>query len=215
MTRIKALFLTSFIHGVVVCSILITMPILFTDGIALAQMKTCECEFSSKDYQAYGTNGACGIFMYNKGRTCEISFAGTGANKQMLKRMLGENAWETNVKLVSQLFQQYLAYTSRGDKSLYLDSGFIRDSLVVLVRGAIFRESALKAGLPLSKIDTTFVGFSKKYSGKIAATFRMEEKPFKIDWGEGMIFSVGEGYVEMNYRDVAIVRAVYFSTLQR
>ncbi len=215
MNRIKALFLNSFIHGLVVCGILITMPILFTDGIALAQMKTCECEFSSKDYQAYGTNGACGIFMYNKGHTCEVSFAGTGANEQMLKSMLGENAWETNVKLVPQLFQQYLAYTRKGDKGLYLDSGFIRDSLVVLVRGAIFRKSALKADLPLSKIDTTFVGFSKKYSGKIAATFRGKEKPFKVDWGEGMIFSVGEGYVEMNYRDVASIRAVYFSTLQR
>ncbi len=215
MNSIKALFLNRFFHGMVLVGILIIMPVLFTKRIAIAQTKTCECEFSSKDYQAYGTNGACGIFMYNKGHTCEISFAGTGANEQMLKRVLGENAWETNVRLVPQLFQQYLAYTLKGDKGLFLNSGFISDSLVVLVRGAIFRESAFKADFPLSKIDAAFVGFSKKYSGKIAATFQGKEIPFKVDWDEGMSFSVGEGYVEMNYRDIAIVRAVYFSTLQR
>jgi hypothetical protein len=215
MNSIKALFLNHFIHCVAVGGILTIMPILGTEGIALAQTKTCECEFSSKDYQAYGTGGACGIFMYNKGHTCEISFAGTGANEQILKSVLGENAWKTNVRLAPQLFQQYLAYITRGDKGLFLNSEFINDSLIVLVRGAIFRESALKADLPLSKIDTTFVGFSKDYSGKIAATFQGKEKPFKVDRDEGMSFSVGEGYVEMNYRDVAIVRAVYFSTLPR
>lgn len=215
MSFTKAFLLNRFTRGEVVGGILIIMSILFTRGIALAQMKTCECEFSSKDYQAYGTNGACGIFMYNKGRTCEISFAGTGANEQLLKNMLGGNAWETNVKLAPQLFHQYLAYTRKGDKGLYLDSGFIENSLVVLVRGAIFRESSLKADLPLIKIDTTFIQFSKKYSEKIAETFQGKEKPFKVDWGDGMSFSVGEGYVEMNYRDVATIRAVYFSTLRR
>jgi hypothetical protein len=215
MNSIKALFLNRFIHCVAVGGILTIMPILSTEGIALAPRKTCECEFSSKDYQAYGTGGACGIFMYNKGHTCEISFAGTGANEEILKRMLGENAWETNAKLAPQLFQQYLAYTLTGDKGLFLSSGFISDSLIVLVRGAIFRESAFKADLPLSKIDTTFVRFSKEYSGKISATFQGKEKPFKVNWDEGMSFSVGEGYVEMNYRDFAIIRAVYFSTLQR
>lgn len=215
MKSIKAFLLNRFIHCVAVGGILIVMPILFTEGISLAQRKTCECEFSSKDYQAYGTGGACGIFMYNKGHACEISFAGTGANEQILKKVLGENAWETNIKLAPQLFQQYLAYTLRGDKDLFLNSGFIRDSLIVLVRGAIFRESAFKADLPLRKIDATFVGFSKEYSGRIAATFQGKEKPFKVDRDEGMTFYVGEGYVEMNYRDVAIVRAVYFCTLQR
>jgi len=215
MNSKTALFLSRTIRGVVVSGILITMPILLNEGMVLAQTKTCECDFSSKDYQAYGTNGACGIFMYNKGHTCEISFAGTGANEQMLKGVIGENAWETNVKLVPQLFQQYLDYTLKGDKGLFLNSGFISDSLVVLVRGAIFRKSALKADLPLSKIDTAFVRFSKEYSGKIAATFRGKEKPFKVDWDGGISFSIGEGYVEMNYRNVAIVRAVYFSTLQR
>jgi hypothetical protein len=215
MNSIKALFLNRFIHCVAVGGILIIMPILFTEGIAIAQRKACECEFSSKDYQAYGTGGACGIFMYNKGLTCEISFAGTGANEQILKKVLGENAWETNVKLAPQLFQQYLAYTLKGDKGLFLSSEFISDSLIVLVRGAIFRKSAFKADLPLRKIDTIFGRFSREYSGKISATFQGKEKPFKVDWSEGMSFSVGEGYVEMNYRNVALVRAIYFSTLQR
>jgi hypothetical protein len=75
--------------------------------------------------------------MYNKGRICEIAFAGTRANEQIFKRVLGENAWETNAKLASQLFQQYLTYTLRGDKGLFLNRGFINDSLIVLVRGPI------------------------------------------------------------------------------
>ena len=129
--------------------------------------------------------------------------------------VVGKNAWETNFKLAPQLFQQSLAYTIGGNKGLFVNSGFISDSLIILVRGAIFRESALKANLPLSKIDTAFVQFSKKYSGRIAGTFQRKEKPFKVEWNDGMRFSVGEGYVEMNYRDIAIVRVVYFSTLQR
>ncbi|TWC60150.1 hypothetical protein FBY04_102439 [Pseudomonas sp. SJZ080] len=51
---------------------------------ALADGKTCECEFSSRDYQAYGTSGACGVFMYAKASICEISFAGIGANPDVL-----------------------------------------------------------------------------------------------------------------------------------
>jgi hypothetical protein len=56
---------------------------------AVAQTKTCECEFSTSEYEAYGTNGACGVFMYNKGKTCEFSFAGAGANAEIMRAELG------------------------------------------------------------------------------------------------------------------------------
>jgi len=215
MNSVKSLFTNRFIHFLAAGVILNIMPTAVIKGVVLAQGKKCECEFSSKDYHAYGTGGTCGIFMYNKGHTCEISFAGTGANKKILKRVLGNNAWEANVNMTPQLFQQHMDYTKSGDKGLFLDSSFISDSLIVLVRGAIFRESVFKADLPLMKIDSNFLRFSTQYSRKVAATFQGKEKPFAVAWDEGMVFFVGEGYVEMNYRDLAIVRAVYFSTLPR
>lgn len=30
-----------------------------------ARTKNCQCEFDTKDYEAFGTNGACGIAMSN------------------------------------------------------------------------------------------------------------------------------------------------------
>lgn len=192
--------------------ILVLALILFIGEIAAAQTKTCECEFSSKDYQAYGTDGACGVFMYNQSRTCEISFAGTGANKEVLTSILGENAWETTLKFAPLLFNQYLVYAQEGDKGLYLNNTFLGESIVVLVRGAIFRESSLEADLPLKEIDTAFMEFSAENQNQIAETFQGKDKPFKVEWDKGVSFSVGEGYVEMNFQDRATIRAVYFST---
>lgn len=184
-------------------------------GVAVAQTKTCECEFSTKDYAAYGTNGACGIFMYNRARTCEVSFAGTGANAKLLRAMLGDGALESQFSIAPQIFAQYIAYAKGGDKGRFLDTSFIESSMVVLARAALFRESSTRADLPLKNIDTMFVQFSKKYSERIAATFRGTDRPFTVEWEKGVIFSVGQGYVELNFQQIAKVRVLYFSEQPR
>ena len=74
-------------------------------GVAQTKTKNCECESDTKDYDAYGTNGACGIFMSNKARTCEISIAGAGANLKLLKAGLGESAINNQNRVASQIFE--------------------------------------------------------------------------------------------------------------
>jgi hypothetical protein len=174
-----------------------------------ARTKNCQCEFDTKDYEAYGTNGACGIAMSNKSRTCEISFAGTGGSAQLMRSILGEGAAQNQLAMAPTIFAQYVEYAKTGEKGIFRDPKFIESSLVVLERSAVFRESAMRAKLPLETIDKLFVEFSKKYSERIAQTFAGADEPFTVPEGED-IFSVGEGYVELNFHKLAAVRTVYF-----
>jgi hypothetical protein len=188
-------------------------------GVGLGQTKTrnCTCEFDTKDYEAYGTNGACGIFMYNKARTCEVSFAGAGANAKVLRDILGDAALTNQFNVAPKIFEQYLAYEREG-KVPHLDANFIETSLVVLERAALFRDSSASKDLPLKDIDTMFVEFSKKYNKQIATTFE-SGVPFEVKLDEERIFSVGRGYVELNFshlqQKVWTVRVVYFSEKPR
>jgi hypothetical protein len=174
-----------------------------------ARTKNCQCEFDTKDYEAYGTNGACGIAMSNKSRTCEISFAGTGGSAQLIRTILGEAAAQNQLAMAPTIFAQYVEYAKTGDKGIFRDPKFIESSLVVLERSALFRESAMRAKLPVESIDKLFVEFSKKYSERIAKTFAGSAEPFTVEEGEDT-FSVGEGYVELNFHKIATVRTVYF-----
>jgi hypothetical protein len=69
-----------------------------------ARTKNCQCEFDTKDYEAYGTNGACGIAMSNKSRTCEISFAGTGGSAQLIRSILGDGAAQNQLAMAPTIF---------------------------------------------------------------------------------------------------------------
>ncbi len=174
-----------------------------------ARTKNCQCEFDTKDYEAYGTNGACGIAMSNKSRTCEIAFSGAGGNTQILRNIVGEPEAQNQLAIAPIIFAQYVDYARTGEKGLFRDPKFIRRSLVVLERAALFRESAVRAKLPLELIDKLFIQFSEKYSERIAKTFEGSAEPFTVEQGEDT-FSVGEGYVELNFRKIATVRTVYF-----
>jgi hypothetical protein len=182
-----------------------------TQGVQMkgARTKNCQCEFDTKDYEAFGTNGACGIAMSNKSRTCEIAFSGTGANAQLVKDILGEGAAQNQLDMAPIIFAQYVDYVRSGEKGVFRDPRFIERSLVVLERAALFRESAVRAKLPLETIDKLFVEFSKKYSERIAKTFAGVSEPFTVEEGEDT-FSIGEGYVELNFHKIATVRTVYF-----
>lgn len=79
----------------------------------------------------------------------------------------------------------------------------------MLERATLFRESAMRAKLPLETIDKLFLEFSKKYSERIAKTFAGSAEPFTVEEGEDT-FAVGEGYVELNFHKLATVRTVYF-----
>tara|TARA_R110001583_G_scaffold116155_1_gene266746 strand:- start:2039 stop:2686 length:648 start_codon:yes stop_codon:yes gene_type:complete len=195
-----------------VAQILGLVLLFFACGLsaAFAQTNPCGCEFSSNSYHAYGANGACGIFMYNNARTCEVSFVGTGPNPEVLESMLGEDALALQFSIAPDIFEQYLRYVRDGELGRFLDSDFIQSSLVVLERGALFRESSAEAGLPLSSIDKQFVEFSSEYSERIAETFRGKAEPFSVARGEDVTFFVGKGYVDLNFQQSAKIRVLYF-----
>jgi len=186
-------------------------------SVVSAQTKNCECKFDTQEYVAYGTNGACGCFMYNKNRTCEISFAGGGANGKLLSQTLGDEALKSQFEIAPIIFKQYLTFERTGDKSQLLDPTFIERSLVVLERGAIFRESSASSNLSLKDIDKLFVDFSKTEKRQISDTFAGRSKPFSVvpEADKKAVFSVGLGYVELNFHDDAKVRVVYFSQESR
>ena len=92
--------------------------------VAVAQTKNCECEFDTKNYEAYGTNGACGVFVYKRAHACEISFSGAGANTKLLKETLGDTALKNQFTVAPRIFERYLAYESGGDKGPFVEASF-------------------------------------------------------------------------------------------
>jgi hypothetical protein len=176
--------------------------------------KNCQCQFDTNDYEAFGTNGACGIAMSNKSHTCEISFSGTGGSPKVLKDILGDAAARNQLDMAPRIFERYVEYARTGDKKSLLDPRFIQDSLVVLERAALFRDSAVRAKLPVQAIDNLFLEFSRKESDRIAKAFAGSTEPFTVPQGDDT-FSVGQGYVELNFHDIAKVRVVYFSEEKR
>lgn len=184
---------------------------LAVSGLAEAQTRSCNCTFDTREYEAYGTGGACGIFMYNKSHACEVSFSGVGANTSVLREHLGEQAVREQLALAPQIFDWYVSYDKQGDKKeLNLQPDFIERSLVVLVRASLFRQSNVDAKVPLKEIDGNVVKFAKEYSKRIAATFAGKAPAFDGPWGDNGKFIVGRGYVEMYFQS-GVIRAVYFS----
>jgi hypothetical protein len=182
---------------------------------SVAQTASCTCTFDTKDYEAYGTGGACGIFMYKKSHACEVSFSGTGANATILRKELGEKAVYEQLEFAPRLFGWYISYERQGGmKQIDLPPDFIERSLIVLVRASLFRQSSEESGVPLAKIDGYVTRFAKEYKGKIAATFAGRDKNFDGRWGEGGKFFVGQGFVEMDF-GAGVIRAVYFSEKPR
>ncbi|HEY6127303.1 MAG TPA: hypothetical protein VIW23_03890 [Candidatus Acidoferrum sp.] len=172
--------------------------------------RRCNCEFDTKTYEAFGTNAACGIAMSNKSHTCEISFSGTGGSPEIIKKILGDGAAQNQLDMAPQIFKRYEEYTRTGNKGPFLDPTFIQNSLVVLERSALFRESAMRANLPLKAIDNLFLEFSRTQSERIVEAFAGKSAPFDVEQTDGK-FSVGEGYVELNFHEIARVRVVYFA----
>lgn len=204
-------------RGKLILSLLLALGFVLSAAVAQTgpPKKECECDFDTKDYDAYGTHGACGIFMHKKRHSCEVSFSGTGANAKVLKDVLGEDASQSQLAIAPEILERYLAYERDGDTKGLSDARFIQRSLVVLERGALFRESSVQAKIPLKELDAMFVQLAQKNSERIAATFAGKEKAFDIEQPNDLFFSVGQGYVELRRKTtegpVTILRVVYFS----
>lgn len=185
-------------------------------GLAQAQGKTCECEFSSHDYQAYGTSGACGVFMYAKASVCEISFAGIGANPDVLANpMLSTNTLQAQLDIAPDIFSRYLVFVKTGNITQLSDRTFIERSLPALARASLFRTAVQIAEAPIKQLDALIQQVAHTYSGELEAIFLGQKEPHTVKWKAETDVELGRGYVQINYRKEIQLRVLYFSPIQR
>lgn len=183
---------------------------------ALADVKTCECEFSSRDYQAYGTSGACGVFMYAKASICEISFAGIGANPDVLTNpRLGTNTLQAQLDVAPDIFSRYLEFVKTGNITPLSEQEFIERSLPVMARASLFRAAPQIAEAPIKQLDAVIQDVAHKYSGELEAIFLGKKEPHTLKWDAESDVELGRGYVQINYRKDIQLRVLYFSPAQR
>lgn len=183
---------------------------------AQADVKTCECEFSSRDYQAYGTSGACGVFMYAKGSICEISFAGIGANPDVLTNSkLGIHTLQAQVDVAPDIFSRYLEFVRTGEVTQLSEHEFLERSLPVMARASLFRAAPQLAEAPIKRLDALIQDVTHKYSGELEAIFLGKAEPHTLKWDDESDVELGRGYVQINYRKDIQLRVLYFSPAQR
>lgn len=180
---------------------------------AQADVKTCECEFSNHDYQAYGTNGACGVFMYAKANVCEISFAGIGANARVLDPTPDTHNLQAQLEVAPEIFGRYLEYVKTGDVAQLSEHGFIERSLPVMARASLFRAAPNRVEAPIKRLDALIREIAQKYSVELEAIFLGKQPPRTFGLDESEV-ELGRGYVQINQKDIQL-RVVYFSPAQR
>ncbi|MHC8287280.1 hypothetical protein ACYZUD_10745 [Pseudomonas sp. XS1P51] len=197
------------------CVLSVLLPMLLAVSSAQAEVKNCECEFNSRDYQAYGTRGACGVFMYDKASICEISFAGTGANPEVLDSMLGTGTQQAQLDVSPDIFSRYLEFVRTGDTKRLSEREFIERSLPVLARASLFRAAPQIAEAPIKQLDALVQDLARKYSGELEAVFLGEKEPRTLKWDSESDVEIGRGYVQINYKKDVRLRVLYFSQAQR
>lgn len=173
----------------------------------------CECDFSPPSVRAYGTNGSCGVFMYEQKTVCEVSFAGAGASPKIAADYgmvaLAEESEEISIALV----QQHFAYRRAGELGIYLDSVFISQSLPTMVGSVVFRESARSADAAIVEFYQTAVAFSEEKAERIVEIFEGEAEPERDHWRDDITYEIGRGYIKLaKERGVGgQVQVVYFA----
>jgi len=175
------------------CRVALSLAILTTASNA----KDCECEFSTQKFHAYGTNGACGVFMYEKKSVCEISFVAAGASSKIANQIAGSNAVSETGALTRQLLDQFFTHQRSGKRGRFLDPKFITRTLPAKVGSVVFRQSVFAADVPVKGIYSDIVELSGKMSSNIADVFAQKAKPTKGRWSDQMTYEIGVGYVEV------------------
>jgi hypothetical protein len=171
----------------------------------------CFCEFKSPDFNAYGTNAACGVYMFRDRQSCEISFAGLGANAKVAQSVIGDAAWQVSVKGSRELLSEYAKTMDKdGAEALPIDKAFIDRTLVVIAHGVLFRNAVARADVPMKAISQTISNFVAKYGDAVAQVFQKKRPPFEVEYNIGRI-SVGVGYVQLALKNGDQLRIVYTS----
>ncbi len=183
---------------------LLVVPITFiciTAGVpslASAQVKRCECSFADPQWQAYGTKGACSIWMKEGKQECEVEFGGFGAEPEMISRVLRLEVMDYYAE-VSNTVSAYMKLRYSGDSQL-TSPEFLRRALPVLMRGAFLRGSTSDSPVEeLTILNSAIERYVGTYAEEISRIFRGEQDPGVISGKEigisGITFETDSGVI--------------------
>lgn len=174
-----------------------TLAIL-TPSPATAQVAICHCTFAKPPWEAFGTKAFCAAKMRPGLTTCEIAFAGFGADPKLVNSVVGRDPaeYQKDVLDVVRAFEQYVA----GDKAVGLNSpDFLSRALLVLMRGAYLRGPQDDKQIEQTKsLDSAVQGFLEKYSGQVMDVFRGRRPPFSTEVADAK-FQIGRGTINVEH----------------
>jgi hypothetical protein len=198
--------MTSTFCALLLSAIALTLAII-TPSPAVAQVAQCTCKFAKPPWEAFGTKAFCAAKMRPGLTTCEISFAGFGADPKLVNSVTGRDPaeYQKDVLEAVRAFEQYVA----GDRAVGLNSpDLLSKLLLVLMRGAYLRGPQDDKNIEQTKLlDSAVRGFLEKYSGQVTDVFRGKIPPFATEVADAK-FQIGRGTVSVEHA-VGTVATVY------
>lgn len=181
----------------VIGSLAVTSPV--RPAFAQAKGQGCVCDFADPKWTARGTNAACSVLMHPGRTSCEIQFAGIGANPNLISKVLGRDpkAYRAETFEVINIYFQYLRDNRRDSLS---DPKFLTRALPVFIRGAYLSEATID-DTTLARtvaLDKAIMQFIEKYSSDISNVFLNKQAPFRAEVDEAR-FQVGNGSILIDH----------------
>ncbi|MGY3499453.1 MULTISPECIES: hypothetical protein [unclassified Bradyrhizobium] len=165
---------------------------------ATAQVALCKCNFAKPQWEAFGTKAFCAAKMRPGLTTCEVAFAGFGADPKLVSSVVGRDPaeYQRDVLEVVKAFEQYVA----GDKAVGLNTpGFLSKALLVLMRGAYLRGPQDDKEIEQTKLlDSAVQQFLDKYSGQVTDVFLGRSPPFSTKVADAKL-QIGRGTVDVEH----------------
>jgi hypothetical protein len=169
----------------------------------LAEEKSCECKFSKSPWEAYGTKAACTAYTRKSGTSCEIAFAGLGADPNLIAKVLGQDPSQYFDRVYNLLQESYLPALRANDTKRLTDPELLQSALPIFMRGAFLRDSSGSVD-EAAALNKLIEGFVDKSKGDIGKTFRGDANPFEQKIGDAT-FTVGKGWIVVEYHDTILI----------
>jgi len=170
---------------------------------AMAQVPQCRCKFAKPPWEAFGTKAFCSAKMRPGLTTCEVAFAGFGADPKLVTSIVGRDPaeYQRDVLEVVKAFEQYVG----GDKAAGLNSPvFLSKALLVLMRGAYLRGPQDDKEVQETKLlDFAVRRFFEKYSDQVTSVFLGKSPAFSTEVDNAK-FEVGRGTIIVDHPAGAI-----------
>lgn len=198
----KTINLNDIARALVVLLFFLAITLLFAANEAVSDnYKQCECEFSSHEFEGFGTDAACSFVMSNDYKSCEISFAGAGADQVGL--LFNE---EQDEDLAIAMFLN----SFRSIDMEINDPEVIMRATKILASGALERSRLVEKGVPVEEMYFSTVEFVAENMDEIETIFNESNLNSTVKEFQDGEFSVGYGWIEHRPAPGLFIRIVYF-----